>query len=106
MANTLAAEIKDLFSNVERYVIPFIGGESLGGLSRQECLVLSLQNINRFNIHLGKISKSSKDESGTLHLLQLYVNNLTVALKNENKALMKSSIASIRNMISEIEKVP
>jgi hypothetical protein len=97
-------QIRELFSAVERYVMPLIGGDIPSGFSKQENKVLALQNINRLNIHVGKIARSSKDESENLRLLQMYVNNLTVALKNDNVPMMKSSIASSRNMIKEIEK--
>jgi hypothetical protein len=93
-----------MFSNVERYVMPLMGGDSPSGFSNQENKVLALQNINRLNIYLGKLARSKKDETGSLHLLQMYVNNLTVGLKNENIPLMKSSVASTRNIIEEIEK--
>lgn len=100
----LDRQIKELFNTVERYVMPLIGGDSPSGFSKQENKVLALQNINRLNISLGKIARSSKDESGNLHILQMYINNLTVALKNDNIPMMKSSIASSRNVIKEMEK--
>jgi hypothetical protein len=100
----LDPQIKELFDTVERYVMPLIGGDSPSGFSKQENKVLALQNINRLNISLGKIARLSKDESGNLHILQMYINNLTVALKNDNIPMMKSSIASSRNLIKEIEK--
>ncbi len=98
------SQIKELFATVERYVTPLIGGNVPSSFSNQENKVLALQNINRLNIHMGKLARRSKDESGNLHLLQMYVNNLTVALKNDNVAMMRSSLASSRNIISEIEK--
>lgn len=99
-------EIKDLFNTVERYVNPLLYGRGIESstLSNQENKVLALQNINRLNIHLGKLARSRKDESGNLHLLQTYVNNLTVGLKNDNIQLMKSAIASARNILNELEK--
>jgi hypothetical protein len=100
----LERTIERLFHNVERYVMPLLGSEEPNQLSKQENLVLALQNINNLNILIGKIARGSKDEFGNLHLLQMYVNNLTVALKNDNVPLMRSSIASIRNVIQEIYK--
>jgi hypothetical protein len=99
----LDPQIKELFNTVERYVMPLIGGDSLSGFSKQENKVLALQNINRLNITLGRIARSTKDESGNLHLLQMYVNNLTVALKNDNVPMIRSSISSSRNIIRELE---
>lgn len=96
--------LNSLFDSVERYAAPLTGGDYSSNLSKQENKVLALQNVNRFNIHLGKLARSKKDASGSLHLLQMYVNNLTVALKNDNAPLLKSSIASSRNVIREIEK--
>ncbi len=93
-----------MFSTVERYVRPLIGEDELTGLSNQENKVLALQNVNRLNIHIGKVARSNKDESGNLHLLQMYVNNLTVAIKNDNVPMMKSSIASAKNIIKEMEQ--
>lgn len=93
-----------MFSAVERYVRPLIGEDAPTALSNQENKVLALQNVNRLNIHMGKVARSNKDESGNLHLLQMYVNNLTVAIKNDNVPMMKSSIASARNIIKEMEQ--
>ncbi len=101
----LDQELKELFDTVERYVNPLLGrAQEDTTLSAQENKVLALQNVNRLNINLGKIARSRKDETGNLHLLQMYVNNLTVGIKNDNTQLMKSAIASARNIINELEK--
>lgn len=100
------SEINSLFSTVERYVLPLIGRDNTSSFSKQENTVLALQNVNRLNIHLGRLARSKNDPSGNLHLLQMYVNNLTVAIKHDNVPLMKSSIASSRNIIREMEKSP
>lgn len=97
--------LKELFDAVERYVNPLLGrAQEVTALSTQENKVLALQNVNRLNINLGKIARSKKDETGNLHLLQIYVNNLTVGIKNDNIQMMKSAIASARNIINELEK--
>jgi hypothetical protein len=99
----LDSQIEELFDTVERFVKPLIGEDSTSRFSKQENKVLALQNVNRLNIHMGKIARSSKDESGNLHLLQMYVNNLTVAVKNDNTPMIKSSLASSRNIIKEMQ---
>jgi hypothetical protein len=99
----LDSQIKELFNNVERYVMPLISPNKPSSFSNQENKVLALQSINRLNIYLGRKARSTKDESGNLHILQMYVNNLTVALKNDNIPLIRSSISSSRNMIRELE---
>jgi hypothetical protein len=99
----LDSQIKVLFTNVERHVMPLIENDRQNNLSKQENKVLALQDINRFNIYLGKKARSTKDESGNLHILQIYVNNLTMGLKNDNIPLMRSAISSSRNMLNELE---
>ena len=86
--------------------MPLIGGDSYGNLSKEENRVLALQNIHRLNNRVGQIARSSKEESGEMRILQMYVNNLTIALKNENMPMMKGAIASARNVIKELEKRP
>jgi hypothetical protein len=83
--------------------MPLISPNKPSSFSNQENKVLALQSINRLNIYLGRKARSTKDESGNLHILQMYVNNLTVALKNDNIPLIRSSISSSRNMIRELE---
>lgn len=98
------SQLKELFGAVERYVLPLIGGGSSSGLSKEENTVLALQNVHRLNVHIGMLARSTKDdESGNLRILQTYVNNLTIALKNENVPMMKGALASARNMINAIE---
>jgi hypothetical protein len=97
--------LRELFDTVERYANPLLGRSMEStSFSAEENKVLALQNVNRLNIKIGKMARSKKDETGNLHLLQMYVNNLTVGIKNNNTQLMKSAIASARNIINEMNK--
>jgi hypothetical protein len=95
------AEVAELFEALQRYVNPLLSRDSYSKFSKQEGIVLALQCINRINQKIGKEARSSRDESGYLRLLQARVNNVTIALKNENVPALRASLASLRSLIVE-----
>jgi hypothetical protein len=91
--------LKELFWQVERYVLPLVGSNSENAFSKDENRVLALQQINRLNQRIGQIARSSKDESGEMKILQTYVNSLTIGVKTDNVPQIRASIARAKSYI-------
>jgi hypothetical protein len=94
--------LKILFSEVERHTSVLIGRESFATLSKEESKILALQAIHRLNQRIGFLFRTRSKESGEMKLLQTYVNNLTLGVKNDNQAQIRSALNSIRNIIETI----
>jgi hypothetical protein len=82
--------------------MPLLGSDSPYGFSKEENRILALQAINRLNQRIGQLARSSQQSEIDLKALQKYVNNLTVGVKFENVAQMKSALASIRGMLTSL----
>ncbi len=97
-------ELKALFAEVERHVMPLVSPETGSRFSKDESRVLALQGIHRLNQRIGFLVRSDSSEIGEMRLLQTYVNNLTIGVKNDNPAVMRASLNSVRNIITAIAK--
>ena len=97
-------QIGELFAQVERHVMPLIGGDSPSHFSNDECRVLALQGIMRLNQRIGLLARSGQAEMGEMKLLQTYVNNLTLGVKNNNVPQMRAALKSIRSFIQTLAK--
>ncbi len=91
--------IRDIFSQVERYLSPIVAGRPDTSLSKEENRILALQQINRLNQRIGQIARSSKDDSGEMKILQTCINGLTVAVKTNNIPMIRATIARARSYI-------
>lgn len=91
--------IIELFTQVERYVMPLVGSNSPYGLTKEENRILALQNINRLNQRIGQLSRGSGEATLDMSSLQTFVNNLTVGVKYDNPQQMRSALTSIRNVV-------
>jgi hypothetical protein len=98
----LDVEISQEFEALERYIDPLIGSNQYSQLTEQENQVLALQAINRINLRIGRAARCSKDGSDSFRLLQTHVNNVTVALKREDRVLLKHAVASLRGVLREL----
>jgi len=96
--------LSEIFSQVQRYVIPIVSSTKGPGLSKEENRVLAFQYVNRMNHRIGYLARQNAKDPNDLKLLQTYVNNLTKGLKIDNVLLIKSALSSIRSMIPSIEK--
>ena len=93
-----------LFTEVERHAMPLVSSESDARLSKDESRVLALQGIHRLNQRIGFLARTNSKEMGEMKLLQTYVNNLTLGVKNDNAQVIRGALGSIRNIITTIEK--
>ena len=100
----MESTLRDSFLTVEKYVMPLISGNP-SVLTKVENKVLALQNVNRLNQRIGYLARQGPKDPRALRLLQTYVNNLTISLKTDNVQLMKNAIASVRSLVSTIEKL-
>jgi hypothetical protein len=91
--------IKEIFSQVERYVSPLISSRSETSFSKEENRILALQQVNRLNQRIGQIARSSKDGSGEMRILQTYVNGLTIGIKSDNIPQIKGTMARAKSYI-------
>lgn len=91
--------IKEIFSQVERYVTSLLSGQTDDSLSKEENRILALQQINRLNQRIGQMARSSKDNSGEMKLLQTYINGLTIGVKTDNIPQIKATIARAKSYI-------
>jgi hypothetical protein len=96
---TVDQTIKEIFSQVEKYLSPLIAGQSETSFSKEENRILALQQINRLNQRIGQIARSSKDESGEMKILQTYINGLTVGVKRDNIPQIKATISRAKSYI-------
>jgi len=95
----LDAVVKEIFSQVERYINPLIAGQSETSFSKEENRILALQQINRLNHRIGQIARTSKDESGEMKILQTFINGLTKGVKTDNVPQIRTTIARARSYI-------
>lgn len=95
--------LKEIFVNVERYVMPLIGSDSPSGFSKEENKILALQNVSRLNQRIGFLAREHVAELGEMRLLQTYVNSLTLGLKTDNVPQMKSALSSVRNLLKTLD---
>ena len=93
------ATLKDIFSQVERYVLPLIGSYQGTSFSKDENQVLALQQINRLNQRIGQIARSSKSNVGEMKILQTYINGLTIGVKTENIPQIRATMARAKSFI-------
>jgi hypothetical protein len=100
---TTEYHLKEIFVDLERYVMPLIGGDSPFGLSKKENEVLALQSINRLNQRIGFLARTNSALAENMRILQTYVNNLTIGLKSDNITQMKAALSSVRNTIISLE---
>jgi hypothetical protein len=56
------------------------------------------------NQRIGFLARTRSDTAGEMKLLQTFVNNLTLGIKNDNTQMIRSALGSVRNIISTIEK--
>jgi hypothetical protein len=91
--------IKEIFAQVEKYVLPLLARQSDPFLSKEENRILALQQINRLNQRIGQIARSSKDEYGEMRILQTYINGITAGVKTDNVPQIKASIARAKSYI-------
>ena len=91
--------IREIFSQVERYLAPLISNQGETSFSKDENRVLALQQINRLNQRIGQIARSSKDESGEMRILQTHINGLTVGVKTDNIPQIKATMARAKSYI-------
>jgi hypothetical protein len=99
----LDLQFQELFTQLERYIAPLARSDIGQSFSKDENKILALQCINRLNQRIGLVARSIKDETGELKLLQTYVNNITVGIKNDNSQLVKSAMASTKSIIAALE---
>ncbi len=100
MDNTL----KELFDQVEKYVLPLITADPSPSFSKEECRILALQQLNRLNQRIGMIARSSKENMDDMKALQTFVNSITIGVKNDNVPQLKYGLTQVRNMISSLSK--
>ena len=95
--------LREVFVQVERYVMPLIGSDSPQGLSKEENRVLAFQNVNRLNQRIGFLARENPKNAEEMRLLQTYVNSLTIGLKQENTQQIRAALTSTRQMINSLE---
>ncbi|HKW05431.1 MAG TPA: hypothetical protein VJN71_09045 [Nitrososphaerales archaeon] len=100
----LENELRILFNEVERHAMPLVNNDSGARLSKEESRVLALQAIHRLNQKIGFLVRTNSKEAGEMRLLQTFVNNLTLGIKNDNTQMVQSALGSVRNIILTIEK--
>jgi len=95
--------LKEIYAKVERYIVPLFSNDpsNMTGLSKEENRVLALQQINRLNQRIGQVARSSKENYAELKPLQVYVNSLTMGVKNDNSPQIKAALAFVRSYIWE-----
>ena len=95
-------QLRELYTAVERYVVPLLEREpSESGLTPEECRILALQNINRLNQRIGFLVRKAISDPGEMRILQTYVNSLTIGLKSDNKGQMRAALSNARNFLIE-----
>ena len=92
------AALKEIYTQVERYVVPLIGGAQ-SFMSKEENRILALQQINRLNQRIGLLARTQKDQVQEMKALQVHVNNLTIGVKNDNVGQIKHSLTLVRNYV-------
>src|SRR5437879_4631591 len=98
------AGLKEIFDQVEKYLLPLLSREPYSPLSKGESRVLALQNINRLNQRIGQIARSSKENVSDMKILQTFVNRLTIGVKTDNVPQIRGSLASVRSYIQSLKK--
>ncbi len=91
--------IKEIFAQVEKYVLPLLARQVENSLSKEENRILALQQINRLNNRIGQIARASKDGSGEMRILQTYINGLTIGVKTDNVSQIRTTMARARSYI-------
>jgi len=91
--------IKEIFLQVEKYVLPLLVRQSGTSLSEEENRILALQQINRLNHRIGQIARSLKGDSEEMRILQTHINGLTVGVKTCNVPQIKATIARAKSYI-------
>ena len=93
--------LKDIYIQIERYSVPLVSSSegSEHNFSKDENRILALQQINRLNQRLGQIARTRKEKLSEMTALQVYVNNLTMGVKNDNPIQIRSALASVRNYL-------
>jgi hypothetical protein len=100
MDNTL----KEIFTQVEKYVSPLITNEQSTSFSKEECTILALQHLNRLNQRIGMIARSSKNNIDEMRALQTFVNSITIGVKNGNVPQLRYGLTQARNMITSLSE--
>jgi hypothetical protein len=94
--------IREIFSQVEKYVSQLTGRTEATTFSKEENRILALQQINRLNQRIGQLARSSKEEYGELRILQTYINGLTAGVKTDNIPQIKATIARAKSYIESV----
>jgi len=99
--------IREIFSQVERYVTPLMRRQPDGSsFSKDETRILALQQINRLNQRIGQVARSSKDSSGEMRILQSYINGLTIGVKTDNIPQITATIERAKSYIQSDDVLP
>jgi hypothetical protein len=96
----MEASLKELFDQVERYVLPIVSKEVISSLSKDENKVLALQNIHRLNQKIGLLGRSNKEIADEMKTLQTYVNSITIGIRNDNVPQVRYGLSQARNLIA------
>jgi hypothetical protein len=91
--------IREIFTQVERYIQPLLGRNSETSFSKEENRILALQQINRLNQRIGQIARSSKENVGEMKILQTYINGLTIGVKTDNIPQIRATIQRAKSYI-------
>ena len=91
--------IKEIFLQVEKYVLALLARQSDSSFSKEENRILALQQINRLNHRIGQIARSLKGDSEEMRILQTHINGLTVGVKTDNIPQIKATIARAKSYI-------
>jgi DNA-directed RNA polymerase specialized sigma54-like protein len=94
--------LREIFDQLEKYTAEILQPDPSSRFSAEENRLLALQCVNRLNLRIGHLVRAGRKSSEEMRLLQRYVNNLTVALKTDNKPFMRSSLSSAKNLIRSI----
>ena len=91
--------IKEIFLQVEKYVLALLARQSDSSFSKEENRILALQQINRLNHRIGQIARSLKGDSEEMRILQTHINGLTVGVKTDNIPQIKATVARAKSYI-------
>lgn len=95
--------LREIFGEVERYVLPLIKSDPDVRFSKEENRILALQQINRLNQRIGQLARSSKDKMPDMKVLQTQVNNMTIGIKSDNTIQVKNALTQVKSLIATID---
>ncbi|MDA4129292.1 MAG: hypothetical protein OK457_00840 [Thaumarchaeota archaeon] len=97
------SSLKDIFAQVEKYLVPLVSKDPPSAISKDESRILALQQINRLNHRIGQLARGPKESNVDVKILQTYVNRLTIGVKTNNDPQIRSSLISVRNYIESLD---